>query len=186
MDKQIQFQPKVVAIEKTMSFSRITVKYFNVERQAVEEGVKLQVSNNSLPKVYTDAYDAKIKAQKELVESLKVQWKLLWSERFNDKIRAEDVSLKDYTALKVERGTIIHATRDCKAPTFKEILEQHLIENPDRFFQPDSQAGGWSKFVKTKISGNGPRKKEQSIPYADKKQGIHQPKKGGRGWLHVT
>ena len=25
------------------------------------------------------------------------QWKLLWSERFNDKVRAEGVSVSDYT-----------------------------------------------------------------------------------------
>ncbi len=146
----------------------------------------MQVNDNPLPNACVEGYEAKIKAQKELVESLKVQWKLLWSERFNDKIRAEDVSLNDYTALSVERGTVIHANRDFKTLTFKEILEQHLVENPDRFIQPNAQVGGWSKFVKTKISNNDQQKKKDSLHYADKKQGIHQPKKSGRGWLHVT
>ena len=151
----------------------------------MEEGAKLQVNNNPLPKACADSYDAKIKAQKELVESLKIQWKLLWSERFNDKLRAEDVSLKDYTDLSVEQGTVIHANRDFKTVTFKEILEKHLVENPDRFIQPNAQTGGWNKFVKTKISNSNPKKKEHSVPCADKKQ-INQPKKSGRGWLHAT
>jgi len=149
----------------------------------MEEGVKLQASNNPSP--CATGYEAKIKAQKELVESLKTEWKLLWSERFNDKIRAEDVSLKDYNALSVERGTVIHANRDFKAVTFKEILEKHLVENPERFIQPNVQTGGWTKFAKTKIIPNTPRKKEENIPCTNKKQ-VSQPKKGGRGWLHVT
>jgi hypothetical protein len=149
----------------------------------MEEGVKLQASNDAMPRV--NGYEAKIKAQKELVESLKSEWKLLWSERFNDKIRAEDVSLKEYNALKVEQGRVIHANRDFKAVTFKEILEQHLVDNPDRFIQPNVQIGGWNKFVKTTIAASNPRKKEHILPYTNKKQ-VSQPKKGGRGWLHAT
>ena len=147
----------------------------------------MQVNNESLPKAYAGSYEDKIKAQKELVESLKTQWKLLWSERFNDKIRAEDVSVNDYTALNVERGTVIHANRDFKTITFKEILERHLVENPDRFIQPDAQTGGWTKFVKTTIPSGNTRKKERGVlPCSDKKQGINQAKKSGRGWLHIT
>lgn len=152
----------------------------------MEEGVKLQVNNDSVPEACVDSYEARMKAQKKLVESLKIQWKLLWDERFNDKIRAEDVSLNDYTALSVEKGTVIHANRDFKALTFKEILTQHLVENPDRFVQPDAHGGGWAKFVKTNITNGNSRKKEQSLQSANKKPGVHQPKKGGRGWLHAT
>ena len=32
-------------------------------------------------------------SDKELVEALKVEWKLMWSERFNDKTKAEGVSV---------------------------------------------------------------------------------------------
>jgi hypothetical protein len=72
---------------------------------------QLKVTNHS-PQAFADASLERIKAQKELVEELKVQWKLLWSERFDDKVRAEGVSVSDYASLSVERGTIIHATRD--------------------------------------------------------------------------
>ena len=127
-----------------------------------------------------------IKAQKEIVEKLKVQWKLLWSERFNDKVRAEGVSVSDYTSLRVERGTIIHATRDFKALNFKEILEQHMVEDPNRFVQPNVDVGGWNKFVKTKITGREPQRNKCALAYVPKKREVQQPKKGGRGWLHAT
>ena len=39
----------------------------------------------------------------------------------------------DYCDLSIEKGTVIHATRAYKALTFKEILEQHQILNPDRY-----------------------------------------------------
>ena len=88
-----------------------------------------------------DASLERIKVQKELVEKLKVQWKLLWSERFNDKVRAEGVSVSNYASLHVERGTIIHATRDFRVLNFKEILEQHMVEDPERFVQPNVDVG---------------------------------------------
>jgi hypothetical protein len=141
-------------------------------------------SSQSL-KAYVDGYQEKVKAQKELVETLKAQWKLLWTERFSDKIRAEEVSLNDYTSLSVERGTIIHANRDFKTITFKEILEQHEINNPDRYIQPDAHTGGWSKFVKTKIVGHKLQASESNL-LKNKKQEVQQPKKGGRGWLHAV
>ncbi len=130
--------------------------------------------------------EARVKAQKELVEKLKVEWKLLWSERFDDKVRAEGVSVNDYTTLDLERGTIIHATRDFNALNFKEILEQHMVEDPDRFVQPNVEVGGWNKFVKTKIASGDYQKKKRALAYVPKKRENQQPKKGGRGWLHTT
>jgi hypothetical protein len=145
----------------------------------------LQVTEDASPKACIDSYEARAKAQKELVETLKAQWKLLWSERYSDKVRAEDVSVKDYTNLSVERGTIIRANRDFKALAFKEILQRHLIADPDRFVQPDSQMGGWNKFVKTKIT-NLPQKSKRALLVDSNKETVQQPKKGGRGWLHTT
>jgi hypothetical protein len=124
-------------------------------------------------------------AQKKLVEELKGEWKLMWSERFNDKVKAEGVSVANYTSLRVEQGTIIHATRDFKALNFKEILEQHKVEQPDRFIQPHPEVGGWNKFIKTKIT-NTPIKKDKRIDDINVKNGRQQPKKNGRGWLHTT
>ena len=42
-------------------------------------------------------------AQKKLVEELKGEWKLMWSERFNDKVKAEGVSVANYASLRVSK-----------------------------------------------------------------------------------
>jgi hypothetical protein len=43
--------------------------------------------------------------EKEAVEEIKVQWKSLWHERVDDKVRAEGIANGDYTKLYVEKGT---------------------------------------------------------------------------------
>ena len=134
----------------------------------------------------TSTCESKAQAQKKLVEELKAQWKLLWSERFEDKVRAEGVSIDEYIALSVEQGTVIHATKDFKALNFKEILQKHLIENPDRYVAPDVNVGGWKKFIKTEINQ---QRKNCALNLGDKKvrkSTSQQSKKGGRGWLHTT
>jgi hypothetical protein len=123
-------------------------------------------------------------AQKETVEELKIQWKRLWNERLDDKVRAEGIAINDYTTLFVEKGTIIHATRDFKALSFREILERSQILNVDRFIPPSSQVGGWTKFVKTSITIQRPQRNRRALLYCEPKKEKQQPKKGGRGWLH--
>jgi hypothetical protein len=123
--------------------------------------------------------------QKEMVEELRTEWKKLWQERFDDHVRAEGIAVTDYSSLFVDQGTIIHATRDYKALNFKEILEKHEIENAERFIQPNPQVGGWNKFIKTEIKTQKPQKTKRSNSYCPDKKEIQQPKKGGRGWLHI-
>jgi hypothetical protein len=123
--------------------------------------------------------------QKEMVEELKIQWKKLWQERVDDKVRAEGIAIDDYFKLFVERGTIIHATRDFKALSFKEILEQHQIANAERLIPPSPQVGGWTKFIKTSITGQGKRRITRASLYCEVKKEKQQAKKGGRGWLHL-
>jgi hypothetical protein len=125
--------------------------------------------------------------QKELVDKLKVEWKKLWKEKFDDKVRAEGVAVNDYSILYVDRGTIIQGTRDYKALDFKEILKQSQVENADRYIPPSPAVGGWYKFVKTQITTCTSQRSKRAEAYrvekkADKRQ---QPKKGGRGWLHL-
>ncbi|MCW4030450.1 MAG: hypothetical protein NWE92_12490 [Candidatus Bathyarchaeota archaeon] len=130
---------------------------------------------------------ASIEEQKEIVEKLKGDWKLLWSERFKDKVRAEDVSIDAFPTLMVEQGTIIHATRDFKTLNFKEILDQYKVENPERFIQPDPHTGGWNKFVKANITNQKNTKKHQTqqIQPKSNKPKKQQPTKA-RGWLHTA
>ncbi len=124
-------------------------------------------------------------AQKEFVDDLRAQWKKLWQERVDDKVRAEGIAITDYSKLFVEKGTIIHATKDFKALNFKEILEQHKIENSERFIQPSPQVGGWGKFIKTDLTRQKPQRTKRAEAYYPEKKEVQQPKKGGRGWLHV-
>lgn len=123
--------------------------------------------------------------QKEMVEQLKTEWKKLWHERVDDKVRAEGIATGEYTKLFVEKGTIIHATRDFKALSFKEILEQNQIANAEKFIPPSPQVGGWAKFVKTSITIQRPQKSRRVLQYSEPLKEKQQLKKGGRGWLHV-
>jgi len=122
--------------------------------------------------------------QKDIVEELRLQWKRLWQERVDDKLRAEGMATADYCDLYVEKGTVIHATRDYKSMSFKEILEQHKILSPDRYIPPSPQVGGWNKFIKTNISNQKPLRTKRAALYQEEPKEKQQPKKGGRGWLH--
>jgi len=150
----------------------------------------MQVANQSPLAFNGEYHETKDKARKKLVDELKVQWKLMWNERYNDKVRAEGVSVSDYTILRVDQGTIIHATRDFKALSFKEILEQQLAAEADRFIQPEPQFGGWTKFIKTRITIHNPQRSKKMDSYVienhPNRRTLLQPKKGGRGWLHAT
>lgn len=122
---------------------------------------------------------------KELVEILKIEWKRLWSERLDDKVRAEGIATADYSYLFVEKGLIIHATKDYKALSFREILEQHQIADAERYIPPPPQIGGWTKFIKTSIVCQQPKRREKRAQlYREEQRHKQQLKKGGRGWLH--
>jgi len=119
------------------------------------------------------------------VEDVKVEWRLLWRDRIDDRVRAEGVANREYSLLFVERGTVIVATRDFKPLNFKEILVLHGVQNVERFVPPLPSVGGWGKFARTvlnkqkrarkwKVTESVPRRKRKSL----------QLKKGGRGWLH--
>ena len=107
----------------------------------------------------------------------------MWSERFNDKTKAEGVSVSNYSSLHVDRGTVIHATRDFKAMNFQDILKEHRVVQGDRYVEPSNREGGWNKFIKTKIVTTCV-KHERAVPLGNAKSVGRQPKKGGRGWLH--
>ena len=123
--------------------------------------------------------------QKEIVEALKVEWKRLWQERVDDKVRAEGIAAGEYSKLFVDKGTVIHATRNYRALSFREILEQHQIVNAERFIPPSSLVGGWTKFVKTSITVQKFPRHKRALSYEAPVKEKQQLKKGGRGWLHV-
>ena len=118
------------------------------------------------------------------MEEIRVQWKSLWQERYDDKVRAEGIAINDYAKLFVDKGTIIHATRSFKALSFREILEQNQVENSERLVPPSPQIGGWGKFIKTSITINKSERHKRALLYVEPVKEKQQPKKGGRGWLH--
>ena len=120
----------------------------------------------------------------EFRRRLREEWRLLWRERFDDRVRAEGVAVRDYTLLFMDRGFVIFAARDAKAPSFSEIVE--FWASQGCVYAPDSAVGGWGKFVRTEL-----RKVVHSRArmFDDgkllRKGEKQQLKKGGRGWLHV-
>ncbi len=123
--------------------------------------------------------------EKEMVDEIKVEWKRLWQERVDDKIRAEGVAANDYNSLFIEKGTVIHATRDFKDLNFKEILHQHEVANADRYIIPDPKVGGWNKFVKDNITNKKPQKSSRCELIRGEQKKPSTNKKGGRGWLNL-
>ncbi|HVO36741.1 MAG TPA: hypothetical protein VMT01_01050 [Candidatus Acidoferrum sp.] len=124
-------------------------------------------------------------AGKEAVEKLKTQWKRLWHDHIDDKMRAEGIASADYSMLFIEKGMIIFATRNFRMLNFKEILEQHKVAEAERFVSPAPSVGGWGKFTRTFVTSRKLHDRvRRSVQYEPEKKQRQQPKKGGRGWLH--
>ncbi len=85
----------------------------------------------------------------------------------------------------IDKGTIIHANRDFKALNFKEILEQYEVLNAEKYLPPNSDVGGWGKFVKNNIINQKPKTRELEALLPQVKKDKQQLKKKGRGWLHT-
>jgi len=122
---------------------------------------------------------------KKFMEDLKNEWKVLWRDRIDDKVRAEGIANQDYSRLFVVRGTIIIATRDYKPPDFIEILEQHNPPDAERLIPPNPSIGGWKKFIRSVLSKQKhyTARGRPTPTEPDRRKG-QQLKKGGRGWLH--
>jgi hypothetical protein len=126
-------------------------------------------------------------ANKEFVEELKKEWKTLWRERIDDKVRAEAIANRDYNALFVEKGTVIFATRKFKLLSLREILQMHGVLDVDRFVPPNPSIGGWRKFIRTVIANQQLSKRSKRAQrYVEGEREKQQLKKGGRGWLHLV
>lgn len=123
---------------------------------------------------------------KEFVEELKKEWRKLWRERIDDKVRAEAIANRDYSSLFVERGTVIFATKRFKLLSLKEILQMHGILDAENFVPPNPAFGGWGKFIRAVIANQqSPKRKKRAQQYVEGEKGKQQLKKGGRGWLHL-
>jgi hypothetical protein len=115
------------------------------------------------------------------VAEVRGEWRCMWKERIDDPVRAEGIAGRDYDKLFVERGTVVLATRNFKLLTLKGILEQHKIENAERFAPTSPYGTGMRRFGRAyaykRLNASEPKKAA-----VDKQR---QLKKGGRGWLHI-
>jgi hypothetical protein len=125
----------------------------------------------------------------EFLDELKRQWRLLWRERIDDKVRAEGIANDDFDLLFVDRGTVIIATRCYKQLDFREILDEYDVPYEAKVKQetPPPQVGGWRRFGREIAASrrHSERKRRGRWPLATVKK-RQQQKQGGRGWLHIT
>jgi hypothetical protein len=120
----------------------------------------------------------------EFRRKLKEEWALLWKERFDDRVMAEGVAVRDYPLLFTDRGCVIFASRNVRIPNFSEIIESWVSKGAD--CSPAPYVGGWGKFIRTelrKITHPRAEKFEKDRPQS--KRVKSQLKKNGRGWLHL-
>ena len=117
---------------------------------------------------------------------LKEEWKSLWRERIDDKLRAEGIANRDYDMLFLDRGTVIFASRDAEIPSFREVLEVWAPPNIPYAVPPDPRVGGWRKFIRTELRQTVESRKRR-FDYRERASKMKKQhlRKGGCGWLHV-
>jgi hypothetical protein len=115
---------------------------------------------------------------------LKEEWGNLWRELFDDRVRAEGVSVREYPLLFVGRGHVVFASRDVRTVSFSETLE--YWDSQGFVYSPDPAFGGWNKFFRTELRKQAhSRVREFGERQAKNGRSNGQLKKGGRGWLHA-
>ena len=124
-------------------------------------------------------------ADEALVLEVKSQWKRMWSERIDDRVRAEGIASMDFDKLFVERGTVVLATRCFRLLALRDILERHKIEDAERHVAPSRHVGGWRKFARTSLPRYESERQRRGFSVSADMGKKQQLKKGGRGWLHV-
>jgi hypothetical protein len=119
---------------------------------------------------------------RELRGELRAEWAELWRNKYDDAVRAEDVSAMEFEKLFVDCGEVIFATRDYKPLSFREILERHLGSDVAARVEPDPAVGGWRKFAREHLKRSG-RVEKRERPQVEVDLSQHQ-RKGGHGWLN--
>ena len=113
---------------------------------------------------------------------LKADWANLWLTKHEDEIKAEGISVEDFKMLFVDRGEIIHATRDFRPLSFREILEKHVGSEDASRVDVDPNVGGWRKFAKQNFPARR-RQSKRERPKVNVDLSQHQ-RKAGKGWLN--
>ena len=123
----------------------------------------------------------------EFRRRLKEEWSLLWSERFDDRVRGEGVASRDYPLVFADRGHVIFATREAKAPSLSDIINYWRTQG--RVYWPEPSVGGWGRFIRTelkKAAHHGANELRARAAQEPKDKCKQQTKKSGKGWLHQS
>jgi len=138
-----------------------------------------------LPLCDTEGSTSEEKADaKAFIAEVKDEWRLLWRDRIDDKVRAEGIANREYSLLFVERGNVVIATRDFKQLDLRTIFRSHGIGDTDRVVPPHPSVGGWGKFGRTVLNRQKRARSWKEVASPKRRNGNLQLKKGGRGWLH--
>jgi hypothetical protein len=123
---------------------------------------------------------------KEFVDELRTDWKDLWRNRLDDKVRAEGIAKNDYSKLFVEQGTVIMATRDFKPLEFFDIVKEYLELDAEKAVPLNATIGGWGKFIRNNVrKQKTTTRASRYVPPKKAPKKSQQQKKGGRGWLSI-
>lgn len=121
--------------------------------------------------------------REEFRHKLKEEWTLMWRERFDDRVKAEGVAVKDYPLIFMDRGFVIFASRNVKTPNFSDIAD--FWASQGLIYAPNPSVGGWGKFIRTELRKNThSRARNFDNSLLKRKDKNQQLKKGGRGWVH--
>ena len=120
---------------------------------------------------------------RELRRELRIEWAELWRSKYDDEVKAEGVTRREFVRLFVDEGEVIVATRDFKPLSFREVYERHVGSDVAVRVEPDPAVGGWGKFVRENLSRPRPVGRERPGVKVDLSQ--HQ-RGGGYGWRNVA
>ena len=108
----------------------------------------------------------------------------MWRERFDDRVRAEGISTKDYSLIFMGRGDVVFASRQAKLPNLSEVMDYWASEG--KIYAPSPSEGGWGRFIRTYVQRDAhSRARKFREQVVEEKKAGSQLKKCGRGWLHL-
>lgn len=126
-----------------------------------------------------------LRSQTEIVlDDVIEEWKALWRDRCNDKVKAEAMANRDFSLLRIERGTVIAAPRAFKPLDLRNILKNHRACDVSHVVPLHPSTGGWRKFARTVLIRQSRARVGKRSSQKRSRERYLQRKKCGRGWLH--
>lgn len=103
--------------------------------------------------------------QDEFRRKLKEEWRLIWWEWFDDRVKTEGIAVRDYPLLFMDRGYVVFAGRAAKVPVLSDVVNVWVSQGC--MYAPDPSDGGWGRFIRTEMrepGGSGSETYRKSQP----------------------